>query len=103
MITHDLEVQDTILLYLYEHIEDDMFTLRLSKLPELLREIGNDVSDEVFDRQMLILHRKGLVVFHGVKDENLNWAFDDRALEITGDGCRAAEAALLRRLYGRTM
>lgn len=99
MITRDLGVQNAILVYLYTHINDETTRPRASKLLEILREDDADIPDEVFHTQLKILCRKGLVEITPVLDDQ------DRVLyfapEITGAGCGAAEAVLLRRLHDK--
>ena len=95
MISNELRLQDTILIFLYSSF--CVSSVTLSDISKWMRDGGADVTYEEVRRQTEILRNKGLVRFAEDYVEPPTWIAPDTPLQITGDGCTAAERVLLRR------
>lgn len=89
MIFDDLQLQNDILKYLYEHVDDDDITYAF-----VVHHLGdgNEKFDMKVHRQLVILKRKGLVRVG---------SFDTVAIpiELTGKGCEEAESILVQEAF----
>lgn len=92
-ITDDLQVQDDILIYLYEHIVTHKPMASFDPMNEVSRIVENfpDKNLEYIDRQLAILERKDLIELMQV------YANSQLKAHITGYGCQRAEEILLDR------
>lgn len=90
----NLYLQDAILVYLYSLI--GVSSSSVLAIAKDMREGGFDVADEEIKRQAEILRRKGFLSFTmDYVNPPAQVGYDD-PLWVTGEGCKAAEAIILR-------